>query len=309
MAMEDDHIYDCFKRNFIDSSRGNIILYGTGIRTRFLLERLGSDVISGIMDIKKTGEEFFGYRVMSPEDVKKIPDVCIVIIARDSVINTVYRRIEEFCRDSGISAYDIAGNLLGEDHRERDEACFKLSIQELESKLKDADIVTFDVFDTLLMRQVYRERDVFELIGEEQDIVEGSFAKLRTDAETEAWKKPHPDIYRIYEELKKLSSITDKDKERLLKTEVDTEKRVIVRREEVCRLFDKIKEMGKKVFLISDMYLTKDIIADILHENGISGYEGLFVSCEFGKGKQDGLYIPAHLAGVWGREWRVESKE
>lgn len=290
MAMEDDHIYDCFKRNFIDSRKGNIILYGTGIRTRFLLERLSSDVISGIMDIKKTGEEFFGYRVMSPEEVKKIPDVCIVIIARDSVINTVYRRIEEFCRDSGISAYDIAGNQLGEDHRERDEACFKLSIQELESKLKDADIVTFDVFDTLLMRRVYRERDVFELIGEEQDIVKGTFAKLRADAETEAWKKPHPDIYRIYEELKKLSSITDKDKERLLKTEVDTEKRVIVRREEVCRLFDKIKEMGKKVFLISDMYLTKDIIADILHENGISGYEGLFVSCEFGKGKQDGLY-------------------
>ena len=49
-------------------------------------------------------------------------------------------------------------------------------------------------------------------------------------------------------------------------------------------------QQGKEVYLISDMYFTREILEDILKFFGICGYKDIFISCEYRKTKQEGLF-------------------
>ena len=112
MYIETQYILDQFNINFIEKMSGPIILYGTGLNTQRLLERADNDRIMGLMDDKKTGQVLWGKKVLAYEEVAEIKDVIIVIIARNAVINVIYRRIESFCKENKISVYDIQGKNL-----------------------------------------------------------------------------------------------------------------------------------------------------------------------------------------------------
>ena len=46
--------------------------------------------------------------------------------------------------------------------------------------------------------------------------------------------------------------------------------------------------MGKKIIVVSDMYLPEQSIRKLLEKNGFTGAERIYVSCEYGKSKADG---------------------
>lgn len=48
-----------------------------------------------------------------------------------------------------------------------------------------------------------------------------------------------------------------------------------------------LKKAGKKILLLSDMYLTSDIIAKMLEKCGYSGWDEIWISCEKGKRKDN----------------------
>ena len=148
MYNEEQYIYHMFQEHFIRNKKENIVLYGTGVHTGKLLDKLKGRQIKGLMDVKRTGEILWGYKVFSYEEVKDIPNVCIVIIARDAVLHTVYRRIEVFSRENNIPVYDVRGNLLTVKNIQiEEEECFLLDSSELLKKIEAADCITFDIFD------------------------------------------------------------------------------------------------------------------------------------------------------------------
>ena len=53
-------------------------------------------------------------------------------------------------------------------------------------------------------------------------------------------------------------------------------------------VYGRVISCGKTVIITSDMYLPESVISKLLCDNGFSGYEKLFVSCEYGCGKSDG---------------------
>ena len=291
MGKEDNYIYQSFSDNFIKRDKGNVVIYGTGVHTGELVGRLDEGDICGIMDLNQTGKELYGYKVLSEDEVKCIPNVCIVILARDAVINIVYRKIEAFCDNNHIDVFDISGNLLGVGCKECEEACFMLDINELKEKISEADAVTFDVFDTLIVRKVFKESDVFKLISFVQNEIKGSYVDIRKKAEDKAWaEENNPTIYDIYQQIEKMLHIPEDINNKLLELEVQVEKQILCKRLEVCNIMDQVIQDGKKVYLISDMYLPKEILRDILDDVGIEGYTDLFVSCDYGVSKQEGLY-------------------
>ena len=112
MYIEDKYIQEQFSKNFLESTSENIIIYGTGVYTKKLLENIHTERIVGLMDIARTGEILFGKKVLSYEEVAQIPNVSIVIMARNAVINVIYRRIKPFVQKYKIPVYDINGNNL-----------------------------------------------------------------------------------------------------------------------------------------------------------------------------------------------------
>lgn len=291
MYNEEQYIYETFKENFIQNKKGNIVLYGTGIHTAKLLEKLRKGLVKGLMDVKRTGETLWGYQVLAYEDVRKISNVCIVIIARDAVLNTVYRRIEGFCKEYSIPVYDIHGRALTlRQTRTEVQECFLLKSKELLEKIEQAEYVTFDIFDTLLTRKILSPQEVFRYIDTLNPISGLIFSEERKKAEAYIQYVKNPTIYDIYHCLQKFTGISKQEQERLLTLEIETENNMLCRRESMCKILDYIRKQGKKVYLISDMYFTGDIIEMILKSHQITGYDGLYVSCDYLVGKQEGLF-------------------
>lgn len=291
MYTEDQYIREQFFQNFIEQRPGNIIIYGTGVQTRFLLESIKSDRIVGLMDAAKTGETVYGKKVLSYEEVAAVPDVYIVIIARNSVINVIFRRIQQFVTDNQIPVYNIVGKQLKiEMIVSEAKECFCLKEETLRMMIREAEVVSFDIFDTLLCRRVLRPVDVFRIMDEQISIEESSFYEERLKAEAALPTGSNYNLDDIYRQLQLNIGASDERIDELKRLEIETEKSVLKRREDVCNLLSEAYQQGKQIYLISDMYLQEETIRDILSDKGITQYHKLYVSTNHKTSKTEKLF-------------------
>ena len=152
------------------------------------------------------------------------------------------------------------------------------------------DAISFDIFDTLVMRKVYFNHDVFRMVGRKYERQIPNFFELRTEAERELTKDGYPFIEEIYNRVAEKSGIDDKLKTEIMQYEIETERHVIVPRFSVIELFNYCKQTGKKVSIVSDMYMHKPEIEDIIKKMGIDGYYRIFVSSEYDTSKPQHLF-------------------
>ena len=161
----------------------------------------------------------------------------------------------------------------------------------------DEKVFSFDVFDTLITRQVATPTDVFDLMADHAaalcDIPAEHFRDRRMMAERKARKKAatsnvqEPTLRAIYSELTGIDH-TDKQLDALVELEVLTEIGVSVPKANGRALFEAATRAGKRVILISDMYLSSADIDRILQSCGYAGWNALYVSSEVGKTKRSG---------------------
>lgn len=177
-------------------------------------------------------------------------------------------------------------------------------------KLKNYDYISFDIFDTLIFRPFSKPTDVFYLLGEKLSFMD--FKRLRVEAEWKARKKcfdknEHYEITLedIWDVLSKETGI---DKEVGMQAEIDLEINLCYANPFMKQVFDALVTMGKRVMIISDMYIPADTMKKILDKNDITGYKKLYVSCDYGKNKAGGeLYkyvkdefkLPGDVSKIW----------
>ncbi|NRT73687.1 HAD family hydrolase [Clostridium beijerinckii] len=156
--------------------------------------------------------------------------------------------------------------------------------------IDDVSIVSFDIFDTLILRMVEKPTDIFRLVQIEYEKKYGplnfNYEEIRIESENEARKIAYNNENRleihfdeIFEAL--INLLIDKEKIDILKElELNLEKKFCVPNNYMKKLFNECKKMGKKILIVSDMYLDKDIILSLLDKCGYSGYENLYLSSE-----------------------------
>lgn len=154
-----------------------------------------------------------------------------------------------------------------------------------------SEIISFDIYDTLLQRDVAKPTDLFVFLEKElvkQNYAAYGFAECRIKAEKLAAKKygEFTTLENIYDEISNINPEFSKRQYRDF--EVDLEYRLTSLRQDMHKLYMRAIETGKSVFLISDMYLPEKVISKLLMANGIKGYKELFVSCEYGVSKRNG---------------------
>lgn len=154
-------------------------------------------------------------------------------------------------------------------------------------RISKKEYVSFDIFDTLIKRDVKKPTDVFSIIEHNYKIYD--FYKRRIETEKIARKgkvdTTIDEIYDIYNELY-LNNINEAEKIKKIEKQVEYE--LCVQNKLLKKVYDFCIENNKKVYLISDMYLSSEILKEILEKNGYSKYEKLYVSCEYNKTKANG---------------------
>lgn len=154
--------------------------------------------------------------------------------------------------------------------------------------LEPYDYVSFDIFDTLILRDVPFPKDVFsimeELLWEQRGQKLAHFTSARISAEKKARKEKYPvevSLEDIYEHI----DIPKDEKERVIELEKEVELKVAHQNTQMQYVYNWCLKQGKKIVLISDMYLAKECIEKMLSNCGYDGYYKLFLSNDCQKRK------------------------
>ncbi len=271
-----------------------IIIYGTGINAKILLNSLNDKEVVGILDRDRNSGYFEGKRILTTDEMLLYQPEAIIIATQLSATLPIYYRIRKLCLENEIVLLDLFGNDLFElvNSIEKQKEYSKKNIEELKNEIDQHEVITFDIFDTLIMRNTLYPEDVFHIVesrSKKKGIVLDDFANKRILAE-QALKCISPNIYQIYDEYQAREGITSADKRLLLDNELSVEKNILIKRETVVDMMNYAFNKNKSVYLISDMYLPKEILEILLKNLDITSYHDILVSCDYHQTKFTGLY-------------------
>lgn len=171
----------------------------------------------------------------------------------------------------------------------------------------DCKVVSFDIFDTLIKRNVPTPQDVFLLLEKRyQQYYGGSMpvCALRSQAEERAAKHLGRIEVSLSEIYQAMEEISEAEREWLMEEEIHIEQAVCQCWQPMGRVYDWCLSKGIPVILVSDMYLSRDMITDLLHAAGYSDWKRLYISAEEHGNKAHGTLFDIVL-----REEHLKPKE
>lgn len=160
------------------------------------------------------------------------------------------------------------------------------------------DIVSFDIFDTLIVRPFYQASDLFDLMDKEFINISKSnpvikFSKIRKDAENSLRKInfengiEEVNLNDIYKYIQKFYCISSDVIMKLQCFEEQLELKFCSKRQTGYELYCLAKYLNKKIIIVSDMYLNRPTIEKILNSNGYS-WDKIYLSSQLLMTKDSG---------------------
>ena len=152
----------------------------------------------------------------------------------------------------------------------------------------ETDYVSFDIFDTAIVRPFIEPADLLSLLnkrfGEIFDLSSYvDFSQIRIAAEQRRRKAGFCEeitLEEIYGQISEDCMFDEKSLMALMEEEIELEKRFCSAREMGKELYALARDCGKKIVFCSDMYLPKSAVEEILEKNGYGKYEKLYLSSE-----------------------------
>jgi len=156
--------------------------------------------------------------------------------------------------------------------------------------LSGYEIISFDIFDTLIFRPFSDPTDLFRFLGGELGILD--FGRIRVEQEAFARRDSFAQrgqgevtLAQIWERIERevgVSAVLGMELEKKL------EERFCYANPFMKQVFRKLRDMGKEIIAVSDMYLPSEFLRELLKKNGYNGISQVYVSCEYGIGKGEG---------------------
>ena len=133
-------------------------------------------------------------------------------------------------------------------------------------KLLEYDVVSFDIFDTLILRTLNRPTDIFMMVGQKLGVL--NYTTMRKDMELMLRDKQEAEngsrevtFAQIYQAMEKYCGV---DAELGMKTEFETELDFCIANPYMKEVFDLLISYGKKVIIVSDMYFPEEMMKRLL---------------------------------------------
>ena len=158
-------------------------------------------------------------------------------------------------------------------------------LDKIKKQIDKADIISFDIFDTLLVRPYVHPNDLFNHLAELGNIPD--FRKMREVAFEQAIHKyKNEEVEEVT--LDKIYEFVPTEYHYMKNLELDIEGQVLQQNLELKEIYDYSLAKNKKIIIVSDMFLPKDFIEKVLAKNGYDKYAKLYLSSEYKKLKYTG---------------------
>ena len=153
-------------------------------------------------------------------------------------------------------------------------------VKELIDLLSHMDVVSFDVFDTLVFRSYLTQEDLWRDLGRRElgEGKESAFLKARVKADRLTYRTAtaiggEHTLHGAYEKMPRKFAALEEFEERL-------QRDCLAVNPEMLAVWKRAGELAKKRIIVSDMYLTESWFAGMLKEKGIEGWDRLYISSE-----------------------------
>lgn len=156
----------------------------------------------------------------------------------------------------------------------------------LSKELLEYDVISFDMFDTLIFRCFNDPKDVFWLVGNELHIP--NYKVIRAAIEQELREEKANGEVTIDEIYDVISKRYDIEKEYGISLELEYEKKSCFANPYMHELYTCLKKHGKRMIVTSNMYLNKNFLQQILQECGYTQIDEIYVSCDYSISKKNG---------------------
>lgn len=162
------------------------------------------------------------------------------------------------------------------------------SIAKIIATISSYEYVSFDIFDTLLKRDVISPSDVFKIVG--QHFNDKTFCEVRMSTESLLRKKCGKEEITLNDIYDALGNHYHDYKE----VELKAEEAVLCVNKNIFRVYDYCKQHDKKIIITSDMYLPEVFLKNVLKKNNID-FMNCFISCSYGVKKTTGNLFKKEL--------------
>ncbi|HEV2354813.1 MAG TPA: rhamnan synthesis F family protein, partial [Puia sp.] len=222
------------------------------------------------------------------------------------IMHALERLVSVVSRAHGFTNYVIRPTTDGIELKDdRDGIDFSVyhhrSLEYLRQRIDKTDIrvVSFDIFDTLIVRALPDPADIFDLMQpavEKMTSQPVDFRRIRTEADSWLRERLEPGkdvtLKEIYHRVGDVLRLSEADREELLQQELALEIKFTRSRPDVVAVMNYAYDRGKQVVLASDMYLDRTFVAKMLRRLGIVRYHRMYLSSELGKRKDTRTLFP-----------------
>lgn len=172
----------------------------------------------------------------------------------------------------------------------------RIDIKVFAEKLLQYDVISFDMFDTLILRPFKNPSDVFMLLSSKYNEI--NFSTIRELAEKEArmeqYEKNKTYEVNIYDIYKKMQRYINIDPVKAAEVEMNVERDICLSNPYMKQIYDILCEHNKEIIVTTNMYIPAAWIQSILEKCGYNHFSKIYVSCEYGVDKAgQGLFREA----------------
>ena len=165
-----------------------------------------------------------------------------------------------------------------------------LGVDSFYEQLSDSEIISFDIFDTLIFRPFSDPRDIFWFLNKDFPIQNLHDIRIHQEylVRQEQFKERQNNEVTLEQIWQKIERETGVSSLKGIEAEEALEKRFCYSNPFMEKVYHKALREGKIIIIMSDMYLPSDFLISLLNNCGYSGFQKLYVSCEYGCSKSDG---------------------
>ena len=164
------------------------------------------------------------------------------------------------------------------------------SIEEYVNLLLQYDVISFDIFDTLIFRPFSEPGDLFYFLSLKLGMPDFKQIRMKQEslARQDCYKqKGHYEV--TFQEIwNRIERETGKSAEEGMQMEQELEQQFCYANPFMKEVFQALQKQGKEIIVTSDMYLPEGFLHQLLEQNGFTCIKKIYVSCEYGVGKYNG---------------------
>lgn len=247
-----------------------IALYGTGVNAEAIIKELEKLNIIALIDENNIGMYMYGKKIISFETAVFLSVDTIIIAAEAQAEREIVKRIAKDCLTHHIQLINMYGCNVMDAIREdicQDIGYKDLSAEDIKRHIEENNVICFELMGVLCESRYYNQESLWRYLEKTQGVKQ--FFRNRKQAERQrACNRPYDlsEIYSIY----LVNTFADETETKALcnleeKLFLDS----IVSRDSMLELFLYAADIGKRIYIVSELPYSKHLIYDLLERAGI----------------------------------------